>query len=87
MNESSIHEAALARVREVCAQVEANPVGWGGDMAVSLARTILRAAEVERTCERHDLSWTAPVDMCPECQDEITPPTDHAAAPTSERGA
>ena len=39
--------AEIARLRAwrasalaICGQVEANPVGWGGDMAVSLARTI-----------------------------------------------
>jgi hypothetical protein len=31
---------ALQHVHEVCDQVEANPVGWGGPTAVSLARTL-----------------------------------------------
>lgn len=31
---------ALYRVRDVCDQVEANPVGWGGAPVVSLARTL-----------------------------------------------
>jgi predicted regulator of amino acid metabolism with ACT domain len=31
---------ALQSVHEVCDQVEANPVGWGGPEAVSLTRTL-----------------------------------------------
>lgn len=33
----------IAAALTVCDQVEANPVGWGGPMAVSLARTIREA--------------------------------------------
>jgi hypothetical protein len=36
-------EAKVARVEDICDKVEANPVGWGGPMAVSLARTVCAA--------------------------------------------
>lgn len=32
----------IEAARRICEQVERNPEGWGGDLAVSLARTIRR---------------------------------------------
>jgi hypothetical protein len=43
-------EAKVARVYDICREVEANPVGWGGPMAVSLARTV-RAALADPPAE------------------------------------
>jgi hypothetical protein len=37
---AALMSEALYGVREVCDQVEANPVGWGGAPVVSLARTL-----------------------------------------------
>lgn len=37
------HPEGVAAALALCDQVEANPLGWGGDVAVSLARSVRNA--------------------------------------------
>jgi hypothetical protein len=36
-------DEAIRKIRELCEWAEANPVGWGGPMVVSFARSVLAA--------------------------------------------